>query len=229
MTNRPFEKKEERPVYRQETMRKKLAVFLVFLALVVPFVSFAENEDLWFTVSEDGEMVGGDGDLVIVIGSEIVIHQGKTKIVTQKLIYNTKTKVAEAYGECIITNENMEIISKEVFFDTENKYALLSGDVTIKQKRDDKEITIDANEVELWTETKDVKALGDIKIDDKEKIIYGDSLEFSDKTGIAKLLGAIKLVEEDRTLTSPDGILEANVDKGTYKVTGKLEFKTKTK
>ncbi len=203
-------------------------LIVVVLALIMSFSASAE-EDLWFTVSEDGEMTGGDGDEVIVIGEEIIINQGKTNIVTQKLIYNTKTKVARAFGECFITNENMEIVSKEVYFDTEKKYAKLSGDVVIKQKRDEKEITITAKDVELWTETKDVKASGDIVIDDKEKVIYGDILEFSDKTGIAKLSGNIKLVEEDRTLTSPQGFLEANVDKGTYNVKGKLEFRTKTK
>ncbi len=203
-------------------------LIVVVLALIMSFSASAE-EDLWFTVSEDGEMTGGDGDEVIVIGEEIIINQGKTNIVTQKLIYNTKTKVARAFGECFITNENMEIVSKEVYFDTEKKYAKLSGDVVIKQKRDEKEITITAKDVELWTETKDVKASGDIVIDDKEKVIYGDILEFSDKTGIAKLSGNIKLVEEDRTLASPQGFLEANVDKGTYNVKGKLEFRTKTK
>ncbi|HHY18702.1 MAG TPA: LPS export ABC transporter periplasmic protein LptC [Firmicutes bacterium] len=209
-------------------MKIKLMLIVVVLALIMSFSASAE-EDLWFTVSEDGEMTGGDGDEVIVIGEEIIINQGKTNIVTQKLIYNTKTKVARAFGECFITNENMEIVSKEVYFDTEKKYAKLSGDVVIKQKRDEKEITITAKDVELWTETKDVKASGDIVIDDKEKVIYGDILEFSDKTGIAKLSGNIKLVEEDRTLTSPQGFLEANVDKGTYNVKGKLEFRTKTK
>jgi lipopolysaccharide assembly outer membrane protein LptD (OstA) len=209
-------------------MKRKLMLIVVVLALIMSFSASAE-EDLWFTVSEDGEMTGGDGDEVIVIGEEIIINQGKTNIVTQKLIYNTKTKVARAFGECFITNENMEIVSKEVYFDTEKKYAKLSGDVVIKQKRDEKEITITAKDVELWTETKDVKASGDIVIDDKEKVIYGDILEFSDKTGIAKLSGNIKLVEEDRTLTSPQGFLEANVDKGTYNVKGKLEFRTKTK
>lgn len=209
-------------------MKRKLMLIVVVLALIMSFSASAE-EDLWFTVSEDGEMTGGDGDEVIVIGEEIIINQGKTNIVTQKLIYNTKTKVARAFGECFITNENMEIVSKEVYFDTEKKYAKLSGDVAIKQKRDEKEITITAKDVELWTETKDVKASGDIVIDDKEKVIYGDILEFSDKTGIAKLSGNIKLVEEDRTLTSPQGFLEANVDKGTYNVKGKLEFRTKTK
>ncbi len=197
--------------------------------LIICFTAFAAEEELWFTVSEDGEMVGGDGDEVTVVGKEIVISQGKTKIITQKLIYNTKTKIAKAFGECIIMNDNMDITSKEVFFDTDNKYAKLLGGVCIKQKREDKAITINANEVELWTEVKDVKAKGDIIINDEKKTIFGDILEFSDQTGLAKLSGNIKLIEEDRTLSSPDGYLEANVDKGSYKVKGKLEFKTKTK
>lgn len=201
----------------------------MFLALIMSLTVFAaeENDDLWFIVSEDGEMFGGEGDEVTVNGSEIVITQGKTQIITQKLIYNTKTKVARAFGECIIINDNMKIKSKEVFFDSDNKYAKLTGEVNLKQNRDKKDITIDANEVELWTETKDVKAQGEIVINDTEKTIYGDTLEFSDTSGIAKLYGKIKLLEEDRTLTSPDGILETNVDKGTYKVTGKLEFISK--
>ena len=202
---------------------------MVVLVLIICFTAFAAEEELWFTVSEDGEMVGGDGDEVTVVGKEIVISQGKTKIITQKLIYNTKTKIAKAFGECIIMNDNMDITSKEVFFDTDNKYAKLLGGVCIKQKREDKAITINANEVELWTEVKDVKAKGDIIINDEKKTIFGDILEFSDQTGLAKLSGNIKLIEEDRTLSSPDGYLEANVDKGSYKVKGKLEFKTKTK
>lgn len=210
-------------------MKKKLALLMIVLALIICFTAFAAEEELWFTVSEDGEMVGGDGDEVTVVGNEIVISQGKTKIITQKLIYNTKTKIARAFGECFITNDNMDITSKEVFFDTDNKYAKLIGSVCIKQKREDKAITINANEVELWTEVKDVKAKGDIVINDEKKTIFGDILEFSDKTGLAKLSGKIKLIEEDRTLSSPDGYLEANVDKGSYKVKGKIEFKTKTK
>ncbi len=202
---------------------------MVVLAFIICCTAVASDEELWFTVSEDGEMVGGEGDEVTVVGKEIVISQGKTQIVTQKLIYNTKTKIARAFGECFITNDNMNITSKEVFFDTDNKYAKLLGGVCIKQKREDKELTINANEVELWTEVKDVKAEGNIIINDEKKTIYGDILEFSDKTGVAKLSGKIKLLEEDRTLSSPDGYLEANIDKGTYKVKGKLEFKTKTK
>jgi lipopolysaccharide assembly outer membrane protein LptD (OstA) len=210
-------------------MKRKIVLLLVLLALILSITALAAEEELWFTVSEDGEMVGGGGDEVTVTGKEIVITQGKTKIITQKLVYNTKTKVAVASGECFITNENMEIKAKEVYFDTDKNYARLTGNVEIKQKRDEKDITITAKDVELWTETKDVKAVGDIVIVDKDRTIYGDKLEFSDKSGVAKLSNNIKLIEEDKTLTSPTGTLEANVDKGTYKVKGQVEFKTKTK
>jgi len=194
---------------------------------MLPLKAFAKQDNLVFTVSEDGEMLGGEGDEVTVTGREIVVTQGKTKIITQKLIYNTKTKVARAFGECIIINDNMTINSEEVYFDTENNYAKLTGQVKISQEREEKDITIDADFVELWTETKDVKADGNVVINDTEKIIYGDTLEFSDQTGIAKLFGRLKLIEEDRTLSSPDGTLETNVDKGTYKVTGQIEFITR--
>lgn len=194
---------------------------------MLPLKAFAKQDNLVFTVSEDGEMLGGEGDEVTVTGREIVVTQGKTKIITQKLIYNTKAKVARAFGECIIINDNMTINSEEVYFDTENNYAKLTGQVKISQEREEKDITIDADFVELWTETKDVKADGNVVINDTEKIIYGDTLEFSDQTGIAKLFGRLKLIEEDRTLSSPDGTLETNVDKGTYKVTGQIEFITR--
>ncbi|MDD2430708.1 MAG: OstA-like protein [Firmicutes bacterium] len=208
-------------------MKKKALLLLTILALMLPLKAFAKQDNLVFTVSEDGEMLGGEGDEVTVTGREIVVTQGKTKIITQKLIYNTKTKVARAFGECIIINDNMTINSEEVYFDTENNYAKLTGQVKISQEREEKDITIDADFVELWTETKDVKADGNVVINDTEKIIYGDTLEFSDQTGIAKLFGRLKLIEEDRTLSSPDGTLETNVDKGTYKVTGQIEFITR--
>lgn len=208
-------------------MKKKALLLLTILALMLPLKAFAKQDNLVFTVSEDGEMLGGEGDEVTVTGREIVVTQGKTKIITQKLIYNTKTKVARAFGECIIINDNMTINSEEVYFDTENNYAKLAGQVKISQEREEKDITIDADFVELWTETKDVKADGNVVINDTEKTIYGDTLEFSDQTGIARLFGRLKLIEEDRTLSSPDGTLETNVDKGTYKVTGQIEFITR--
>ncbi|HOA90263.1 MAG: OstA-like protein [Bacillota bacterium] len=207
-------------------MKRKALFFLLVFTLILSWTALAQKDNLVFTVSEDGEMVGGEGDEITVTGSKIVITQGKTQITTQKLIYNTKTKVARAFGRCIIVNDNMTITADEVFFDTENDYARLIGSVQVVQERD-KTLTIDADEVELWTETKDVKAEGNIVINDTEKTIYGDTLEFSDGTGIAKLIGNLKLVEEDRILTSPNGVLETNVDKGTYKVTGPIEFVTK--
>jgi len=192
--------------YKRIYFIKTLIIFII-LSLII-FLSFCasaqeekkETKESVVNIQADNVIYDKSTDKMIFKGN-VVITQEDITLTAQEADFDVDKKVGNIQGEIklvqtdiTITGENLEA------FLNDKKYIFQEKVILIQERKDkeDKEDNIiwNCNNLEIFTDTQDLTAAGEVKILKKDYIITAEKAVYNDKEQKITLTGKVRIEEE---------------------------------
>jgi len=218
--------------------RGTIILFLIFLITILPiFLSAQEQEEPSeidiaaqaegskpvegeSTVELTADQVNYDkeNDLMVFVGNVIII-QGDTTLTAGIASFNVDTKVGQISENVKLVKEDITITGEKLEAFLNDKRYIFENQVELIQEREDDKgepdnITWKCQKLEIFTETKNMTAIGEVLITKKDYTITALEAIYNDKEDKISLAGGVKIEEiaNDRKISGEQAVFHIGDD-----------------
>ena len=189
--------------YKRIYLNKTLLIFFV-LSLII-FLSFCasaqeEKKESEVNIQADNVTYDKSTDKMVFEGNVIIIQEDIT-LTAQGADFDVDKKIGQIKGAIKLVQSDITITGETLEAFLNDKKYIFQEKVILIQERKDKEdkednITWNCNNLEIFTETKDLTATGEVKILKKDYTITAEVAVYNDKEQKITLTGKVRIDEE---------------------------------
>jgi len=179
----------------------------VILSLII-FLSFSvfaqeekkETEESVVNIQADNVTYDKSIDKMIFEGN-VIITQEDITLTAQEADFDVDKKIGQIKGDIKLVQTDITITGETLEAFLNDKRYIFQEKVILVQERKDKEekednITWNCNKLEIFTDTQDLTATGEVKILKKDYTITAEEAIYNDKEQEITLTGKVRIEEE---------------------------------
>jgi len=180
---------------------------LIIFSLII-FLSFSasaqeekeETEESVVNIGADNVIYDKGTDKMIFEGN-VVITQEDITLTAQEADFDVDKKIGQIKGDIKLVQSDITITGETLeAFLNDKKYIFQEKVVLIQERKDEEEkednIIWNCNNLEIFTDTQDLTATGEVKILKKDYTITAEKAIYNDKEQIITLTGKVRIEEE---------------------------------
>jgi len=189
--------------YKRMNLIKAL-IILFSLSLII-FLSFSasaqeEKKETVVNISADNVIYDKSSDKMIFEGN-VIITQEDITLTAQEADFDVDKKIGQIKGDIKLIQSDITITGETLEAYLNDKRYIFQEKVILVQERKDKEekednITWNCNNLEIFTDTQDLTATGEVKILKKDYTIIAEKAVYNDKEQKITLTGKVRIEEE---------------------------------
>ena len=183
-----------------------LLIFIIFsLIILLSFCAFAqeekkETEESVVNIEADNVTYDKGTDKMIFEGNVIVTQEDIT-LTAKEADFDVDKKIGQIKGDIKLVQSDITITGETLEAFLNDKRYIFQEKVILIQERKDKEekednITWNCSELEIFTDTQDLTATGEVKILKKDYTITAEKAIYNDKEQKITLTGKVRIEEE---------------------------------
>jgi len=185
----------------------KTLIMLFSLSLII-FLSFCasaqeekkETEESVVNIQADNVTYDKSTDKMIFKGN-VIITQEDITLTAQEADFDVDKKIGQIKGDIKLVQSDITITGETLEAFLNDKKYIFQEKVILIQERKDKEekednITWNCNNLEIFTDTQDLTATGEVKILKKDYTITAEEAVYNDKDQKITLAGKVRIEEE---------------------------------
>jgi len=182
----------------------KALIILFSLSLII-FLSFSasaqeEKKETVVNISADNVIYDKSSDKMIFEGN-VIITQEDITLTAQEADFDVDKKIGQIKGDIKLIQSDITITGETLEAYLNDKRYIFQEKVILVQERKDKEekednITWNCNNLEIFTDTQDLTATGEVKILKKDYTIITEKAVYNDKEQKITLTGKVRIEEE---------------------------------
>ena len=185
----------------------KTLIMLFSLSLII-FLSFCasaqeekkETEESVVNIQADNVTYDKSTDKMIFEGN-VIITQEDITLTAQEADFDVDKKIGQIKGDIKLVQSDITITGETLEAFLNDKKYIFQEKVILIQERKDKEekqdnITWNCNNLEIFTDTQDLTATGEVKILKKDYTITAEEAVYNDKDQKITLAGKVRIEEE---------------------------------
>jgi lipopolysaccharide assembly outer membrane protein LptD (OstA) len=179
-----------------------LTSIILFLIILLSFCAFAQEEkkETVVNISADNVIYEKSTDKMIFEGN-VIITQEDITLTAQEADFDVDKKIGDIKGNIKLVQNDITITGETLKAFLNDKKYIFQEKVILVQERKDKEekednITWNCNNLEIFTDTQDLTATGEVKILKKDYIITAEEAVYNDKEQKITLTTKVRIEEE---------------------------------
>jgi len=183
-----------------------MLIFIIFSLII--FLSFStsaqeekkETEESVVNIEADNVTYDKSTDKMIFEGN-VIITQEDITLTAQEADFDVDKKIGQIKGNIKLVQSDITITGETLEAYLNDKRYIFQEKVILVQERKDKEdkednITWNCNNLEIFTDTQDLTATGEVKILKKDYTITAEKAVYNDKEQKITLTGIVRIEEE---------------------------------
>ena len=180
-----------------------LLTFIIFSLII--FLSFCasaqeEEKETVVNISADNVIYDKSTDKMVFKGN-VIITQEDITLTAQEADFDVDKKIGQIKGDIKLVQSDITITGENLEAFLNDKRYIFQEKVILIQERKDKEekednIIWNCSGLEIFTETKDLTAIGEVKILKKDYTITAEKAVYNDKEQKITLTGRVRIEEE---------------------------------
>jgi len=196
--------------YKKIYLPKTLLIFcIIFLVIFSFFCASAQEEGTEEKVKEES-VVNIEADNVtydkstdkMVFAGNVVITQEDITLTAQAADFDVDKKIGQISGDIKLVQTDITITGETLEAYLNDKRYIFQEMIKLIQERKDKEekednIIWNCKKLEIFTDTRNLTATGEVKILKKDYIITAEEAVYNDKEQKIDLTGKVKIEEQD--------------------------------
>jgi lipopolysaccharide assembly outer membrane protein LptD (OstA) len=189
--------------YKKFYFNRFLLTFIILsLILLLSFCASAQEEKKESVVNIQADNVIYDKSTdKMVFKSNVIITQEDITLTAQEADFDVDKKIGQIKGDIRLVQSDITITGETLEAFLNDKKYIFQEKVILIQERKDKEekednITWNCNKLEIFTDTQDLTATGEVKILKKDYIITAEEAVYNDKEQKITLVGKVRIEEE---------------------------------
>ncbi|MBA7498625.1 LPS-assembly protein LptD [subsurface metagenome] len=189
--------------YKKFCFNKFLLTFIIFsLIILLSFCVSAQEEKKESVVNIEADNVTYDKSTdKMIFGGNVIITQEDITLTAQEADFDVDKKIGQIKGDIKLVQSDITITGETLEAFLNDKRYIFQEKVILIQERKDKEekednITWNCNNLEIFTDTQDLTATGEVKILKKDYTITAEKAIYNDKEQKITLTGKIRIEEE---------------------------------
>ena len=189
--------------YKRINFPKTLIIFII-LSLII-FLAFSasaqeEKKESVVNIQADNVTYDKSTDKMIFEGN-VIITQEDITLTAQEADFDVDKKIGQIKGDIKLIQTDITITGETLEAFLNDKRYIFQEKVILVQERKDKEekednITWNCNKLEIFTDTQDLTATGEVKILKKDYTITAEKAVYNDKEQKITLTGKVRIEEE---------------------------------
>lgn len=183
-----------------------LLIFIILsLIILLSFYASAqeekkETEESVVNIQADNVIYDKSTDKM-VFGGNVIITQEDITLTAQEADFDVDKKIGQIKGDIKLVQSDITITGETLEAFLNDKRYIFQGKVILVQERKDEEdkednITWNCNNLEIFTDTQDLTATGEVKILKKDYTITAENAVYNDKEQKITLTGRVRIEEE---------------------------------
>lgn len=192
--------------YKKFYFNRFLLTFIILsLIILLSFSASAqeekkETEESVVNIEADNVTYDKSTDKMIFEGN-VIITQEDITLTAQEADFDVDKKIGQIKGDVKLVQSDITITGENLEAYLNDKRYIFQEKVILVQERKDKEekednITWNCNNLEIFTDTQDLTATGEVKILKKEYTITAEKAVYNDKEQKITLTGKVRIEEE---------------------------------
>lgn len=180
-----------------------LTFVILFLIIFLSFSASAQEEKKESVVNIEADNVIYDKSTdKMVFKGNVIITQEDITLTAQEADFDVDKKIGQIKGDIKLVQSDITITGETLEAFLNDKRYIFQEKVILVQERKDKEekednLTWNCNNLEIFTDTQDLIATGEVKILKKDYIITAEKAVYNDKEQKITLSGKVRIEEED--------------------------------
>ena len=189
--------------YKKSYFNRFLLTLIIFSLII--FLSFCasaqeEKKESVVNIQADNVIYDKSTDKMIFEGN-VIITQEDITLTAQEADFDVDKKIGQIKGNIKLVQSDITITGETLEAFLNDKRYIFQEKVILIQERKDKEekednITWNCNNLEIFTDTQDLTATGEVKILKKDYIITAEKAIYNDKEQKITLTGKVRIEEE---------------------------------
>lgn len=196
-------------------MRKLLIAGLIFLlisSLTIFLTAQVQSQEGEISVQENNELSESEVELtadlvnydkennLMVFTGNVVIIQEKTTLTAGLASFNVDTKIGQISENVVLVKEDIRITGEKLEAFLNDKRYIFENEIELIQERENEQgepdnITWQCQKLEIFTETKNMTATGEVLISKKDYTISALEAIYNDEEDKISLSGGVKIEE----------------------------------
>lgn len=182
-----------------------LTFIILSLIILLSFYASAqeekkETEESVVNIQADNVIYDKSTDKM-VFGGNVIITQEDITLTAQEADFDVDKKIGQIKGDIKLVQSDITITGETLEAFLNDKRYIFQGKVILIQERKDEEdkednITWNCNNLEIFTDTQDLTATGEVKILKKDYTITAENAVYNDKEQKITLVGKVRIEEE---------------------------------
>lgn len=182
-----------------------LTFIILSLIILLSFYASAqeekkETEESVVNIQADNVIYDKSTDKM-VFGGNVIITQEDITLTAQEADFDVDKKIGQIKGDIKLVQSDITITGETLEAFLNDKRYIFQGKVILVQERKDEEdkednITWNCNNLEIFTDTQDLTATGEVKILKKDYTITAENAVYNDKEQKITLVGKVRIEEE---------------------------------
>jgi len=183
----------------------KTLIILFSLSLII-FLSFSasaqeEKKESVVNISADNVIYDKSTDKMIFEGN-VIITQEDITLTAQEADFDVDKKIGQIKGDIKLVQSDITITGETLEAFLNDKRYIFQEKVILVQERKDKEdkednIIWNCNNLEIFTDTQDLTATGEVMILKKDYTITAEKAIYNDKEQKINLIGKVRIEEKE--------------------------------
>jgi lipopolysaccharide assembly outer membrane protein LptD (OstA) len=186
----------------------KILIMLFSLSLII-FLSFSASAQEEKKETEEESVVNIEADNVtydkstdkMIFEGNVIITQEDITLTAQEADFDVDKKIGQIKGDIKLVQSDITITGENLEAYLNDKRYIFQDKVILVQERKDEEekednITWNCNNLEIFTDTQDLTATGEVKILKKDYTITAEKAVYNDKEQKITLTGKVRIEEE---------------------------------
>ncbi len=189
--------------YKKFYFNRFLLTFIILsLIILLSFCASAQEEKKESVVNIQADNVIYDKSTdKMVFGGNVIITQEDITLTAQEADFDVDKKIGQIKGDIKLVQSDITITGETLEAFLNDKRYIFQGKVILVQERKDEEdkednITWNCNNLEIFTDTQDLTATGEVKILKKDYTITAENAVYNDKEQKITLVGKVRIEEE---------------------------------
>lgn len=183
-----------------------LTFVILFLIIFLSFSASAqeekkETEESVVNIQADNVTYDKSTDKMI-FGGNVIITQEDITLTAQEADFDVDKKIGQIKGDIKLVQSDITITGETLEAFLNDKRYIFQEKVILIQERKDKEdkednIIWNCNKLEIFTDTQDLTATGEVKILKKDYTITAEKAIYNDKEQKIDLIGKVRIEEKE--------------------------------
>jgi lipopolysaccharide assembly outer membrane protein LptD (OstA) len=189
--------------YKKSYFNRFLLIFTILsLIIFLSFSASAQEEKKESVVNIQADNVTYDkGTDKMIFEGNVIITQEDITLTAQEADFDVDKKIGQIKGDIKLVQSDIAITGEKLeAYLNDKRYIFQEKIILIQERKDEEEkednITWNCNNLEIFTDTQDLTATGEVKILKKDYTITAEEAVYNDEEQKITLTGKIRIEEE---------------------------------